>query len=675
MSLLFTHWPLLAQLSGPITDPVQVFLIILAIMLVAPLLVERLKMPGLIGLIIAGVIVGPHGLNILDRDATIELLGTVGLLFLMFLGGLETSLDDLKGNATQAITFGLATFGLPMVLGTGAMLAIGYDPLAAILVASCFASHTLVALPILNRLGIMKSRVVKVALGGTLITNILALLVLAVVVRAAEGELTLGFWLFLIPALTVYTIAVLAGVPLIGRWFFRQFGHDESAEFIFVLATLFVVSSIAGMIQVEPIVGAFLAGIALTQLIPQLSPLMNRIQFIGNTLFVPFFLISVGMLVDPLVLIGEPESLMVAGVMIGTELLSKYAAAWGMGKGFGIPTNGVMVMFGLSVAQAASTLAAITVAFNIGLVDELTINGTIAMILVSCILSPWITNRWGQQFQPQQSQEQAETSGSGPQWGGRVLVPVANPNTENNLLQLALILVKRGKGTLLPIHVVSADANEIVPAHAITQQTQLLAAAEQLAHATVAKVETIGRVDDSIDKGIIRAAAERHASSIICGWKGYSTYRENFLGGVLDNVVRLATVPVLITRFPAPLKNTRRVLLAVSEAETTRQEFKHAIALAQILAAELKSELQIVQVMAGGTTSRYRNLDLATDLKVEQLSGKSVVAASDRIEPGDLLVITASSRRIGQPVIGRAPELLARRQPEISMVIIHYPRL
>ncbi len=673
MSLLFTHWSLVAQLSGPITDPVQVFLIIIAIMLVAPLLVERLKMPGLIGLIIAGVIVGPHGLNILARDATIELLGTVGLLFLMFLGGLETSLDDLKGNATQAITFGLATFGLPMVVGTGAMLAIGYEPLAAILVASCFASHTLVALPILNRLGIMKSRVVKVTLGGTLITNILALLVLAVVVRAAEGELTLGFWLFLIPALTIYTIAVLAGVPLIGRWFFRQFGQDESAEFIFVLATLFVVSSIAGMIQVEPIVGAFLAGIALTQLIPQLSPLMNRIQFIGNTLFVPFFLISVGMLVDPLVLIGEPESLMVAGVMIGAELVSKYAAAWGMGKGFGIPANGVMVMFGLSVAQAASTLAAITVAFNIDLVDELTINGTIAMILASCILSPWITNRWGRQFQPQQGQEQEATSG--PQWGGRVLVPVANPNTENNLLQLALILVKRGEGTLLPIHVVSADANEVVPANAITQQTQLLAAAEQLAHATVAKVETIGRVDDSIDKGIIRAAAERHASIIICGWKGYSTYRENFLGGVLDKVVRLATVPVLIARFPAPLKNTQRVVLAVSEAETTRQEFKHAIALAQLLAAELKSELQIVQVMAGGTTSRYRNLDLATDLKLERLSGKSVVAASDRIEPGDLLVITASSRRIGQPVIGRAPELLARRQPEISMVIIHYPRL
>jgi Kef-type K+ transport system membrane component KefB len=288
-------------LSGPIQDPVRVFLIIVAIMLVAPLIFERLKMPGIIGLILAGVVVGPHGLNILERDETIELLGTVGLLFLMFLGGLETSLNDLKGNADKAIVFGLATFILPMAIGTGAMLMLGYGGLAAVLVASCFASHTLVALPILSRLGIMRSPSITTTLGATLITNILALLVLAVIVKANDGDLTIGFWLFLIPALTIYTIATLVGVPYLGRWFFKQFGHDEGAEFIFVLATLFVISVLADLIEIEPIVGAFLAGIALTPLIPQLSPLMNRLQFIGNTLFVPIFLISVGMLVDPLV--------------------------------------------------------------------------------------------------------------------------------------------------------------------------------------------------------------------------------------------------------------------------------------------------------------------------------------------------------------------------------------
>jgi len=205
-------------LSEPITDPVPVFLTIMAIMLIAPLLFERLKLPGIVGLILAGVVVGPHGLGLLQRDSTIVLLGTVGLLFLMFMAGLETSLDDLKYNADKAIIFGLATFAVPMVLGTVAMLLLGYGFLAAILVASCFASHTLLALPIVTKLGIMRSQAVTATLGATLITNVLALLVLAIVVKAQQGNLTLNFWLFLIPSLSLYTFATLWGVPKIGRF-------------------------------------------------------------------------------------------------------------------------------------------------------------------------------------------------------------------------------------------------------------------------------------------------------------------------------------------------------------------------------------------------------------------------------------------------------------------------
>jgi Kef-type K+ transport system membrane component KefB/nucleotide-binding universal stress UspA family protein len=660
--------------AGPIQDPVQVFLIIVAIMLLAPLIFERLKMPGIIGLILAGVLVGPHGLNILARDATIELLGTVGLLFLMFLGGLETSLGDLKGSAGKTATFGLATFLLPMAIGTGAMLAIGYPPLAAILVASCFASHTLVSLPILSRLGLMRSQPVTVTLGATLITNILALLVLAVVVRATQGELTLGFWLFLIPALIIYTAATLLGVPYLGRWFFRKFGHDESAEFVFVLATLFVVSVAADLIQIEPIVGAFLAGIALTPLIPQLSPLMNRLQFIGNTLFVPFFLISVGMLVDPLVLVRQPQSILVALVMIGAEVASKFLAAFGVSRLFKFTFNSTMVMFGMSVAQAASTLAAITVAFDIELVDELTVNGTIAMILVSCILSPWVVARWGQRQQPEAGA--ATDNQAMGLLGDRVLVPVANPSTENNLLQLALILAKRGEGTVLPIHVIASLDEPIRPA-ALTQQQQLLETAETVAHAAVVQVETIGRVDDSIDKGVIRAAAENRASLIICGWKGYSTYRENFFGGVLDNIVRLATVPVLITRFPEPLQNAQRVVLAATEQETSPYEFEQAVTLAQTLADEFKAPLHVIQFVSDPNRSRLVELDLnlpAGPVPVHQVHGNFSAKVSRSVDPGDLLLLTTGTRRIGQPVLGKAPEAVARRCPNNSMIIVHFPR-
>ncbi|WP_347239572.1 cation:proton antiporter [Microcoleus sp. FACHB-68] len=670
----------------PITAPVPVFLTIMAIMLVAPLLFERIKLPGIVGLILAGVIVGPNGLGILDRDVTIVLLGTVGLLFLMFMAGLETSLDDLKTNANKAIIFGLATFIIPMVLGTGAMLLLGYGYLAAILVASCFATHTLLALPILTKLGIMRTQTVTATLGGTLITNVLGLLVLAVVVKAHGGTLTLSFWLFLIPSLVIYTFATLWGVPKIGRWFFRRFGHDEGAEFTFVLATLFVVSYAAELIQIEPIIGAFLAGIAITQLIPQLSPLMNRIQFIGNTLFVPFFLISVGMLIDPLILVKEPRSLLVAGVMIGAEVLSKFLAAWGPGKLFGFSFNSTMVIFGLSAAQAASTLAAITVAYEIKLVDQLTVNGIIAMILVTCIASPWITERWGKKLQSELASGQKPESSAGEEllsnaasienFTSRVLVPVANPNTEDNLLQLAMILAKSAQGTLLPLHVISDKGGPISVA-AKTQQNQLLAVAETAAHAAVTAVEPIGRIDDSIDKGIVRSSEERNASLIICGWKGYSSYQENFFGSVIDNVMRRASVPVLISRFSQPIKNTTRIFLAIAQMETSSSKFQQTVGIAKIISVELKAPLQLLLVVNKNDSGLIdlESVGLEQTTPIQLVRGKFVSKVSRMLQTDDLLILTAGTNPhvFGMPALGVQPEAIARAHPEVSVIVVHFP--
>lgn len=664
----------------PITDPVAIFLVIMAIMLVAPLLFERFRLPGIVGLIIAGVIVGPHGFGLLERDSTIVLLGTVGLLFLMFMAGLETSLDDLKFNARKAIIFGLATFTVPMVLGIAAMTLLGYPLLAAILVASCFASHTLLALPIASKLGIMRSQSVTVTLGGTLITNVLALLVLAIVVKAHQGNLTLSFWLLLIPSLAVYTFATLWGVPRLGRWFFRRFGHDEGAEFTFVVATLFVVSYFAKLIEIEPIIGAFLAGIAITQLIPQLSPLMNRIQFIGNTLFVPFFLISVGMLVNPLILFQEPQALLVSAVMVVVAIVAKFVPAWGAGKLFHFDFSNIMVMFGLSVAQAASTLAAITVAYNIKLVDQLTVNGTIAMILVTCIASPWITARWGEgmkdsspkALQPPQDSPSHVT----PQY--RILVPVANPSTEDNLLQLALILAKSTGGTLLPLHVLT-DAYGSISTESKLQQERLLAAAETIAHAAVTDVEPIGRVDDSIDKGILRTAQERNANLLICGWKGYSTYRDNFFGSVIDTIARRTTVPLLITRFTQPIESTRRIIVAIADSDVNTVSCQQTLALMQTLSVELKASLQILQLLPNprSAMAACKIPGLSEEVPIQHVRGNFVSHVAQTLKLDDLLVLTHSAHpgRLGLPRLGAAPEAIARQHPEISIIIAYFPHL
>ncbi|MGB3765528.1 MAG: cation:proton antiporter [Phormidesmis sp.] len=660
--------------NSPVTDPVAIFLTILAIMLVAPLLFERFQLPGIVGLILAGVVVGPDGLGVLQRDDTIVLLGTVGLLFLMFMAGLETSLDDFKEDGDKATFFGLLTFVVPMVVGTGAMLLLGYDWLAALLVASCFSSHTLLALPVLNKLGIMRSRPVIITLGATLITNVLALLALAVIIKAFEGNLTLGFWFFLIPALSLYTFGCLWGVPKLGRWFFAQFGHDENAEFIFVLATLFIVSYIAGVIEVEPIIGAFLAGIALTPLIPQMSPLMNRIQFIGNTLFIPFFLISVGMLIDPMAIIRDPQVLLIAAVMIGAELIGKFIAAYAAGALFKIEFPGVMVMFGLSTAQAASTLAAVTVAFNIKLVDQSTVNGVVAMILATSILSPWITQRWGQNV----SSGAPKTAASSSHLARRVLVTVANPSTENTLLDLALILTKASGGTLLPLNVLS-DHLGPVSEDELQKQTRLLDEAENIAHAAATEVETIARVDDTIDGGILRTSVEQDASLIICGWKGFSTYKDNFFGSVLDSVARRARIPMLITRFTHPIANTERVLLAVNKQQALSQNFQPTLSAAQMIADQLKTSLQVLVVV--GRKQRQLTAEevnrLNVEVSLEQATGKLISRVAKRLSPNDLLMLEVNThtQRLSTrtSAVGVVPEAIARTHPDVSIVVAHYP--
>ncbi|MBW4464939.1 MAG: cation:proton antiporter [Pegethrix bostrychoides GSE-TBD4-15B] len=662
-------FPILSQ--QPITDPVTMFLVLVGVMLIAPLLFERLGLPGIVGLILAGVAIGPHGLGLLERDQTIVLLGTVGLLFLMFLGGLETSLDDLKKNAGAALSFGMLTFLVPMALGVAAMLLVGYGWLAAVLVASCLASHTLLALPVLNRLGIMKAAPITATLGGTLITNVLALLVLAVVVKAQAGALTLSFWLFLIPSLIVFTVMTLWGLPRLGRWFFLKFGHDENAEFVFVLVALFVVSYIAGLIEIEPIVGAFLVGVAITQQIPALSPLMNRIQFIGNTLFVPFFLISVGMLIDPLIIFKEPKTLLVAAVIILAELLSKFLAAWGTGQIFRWPFASSMTVFGLSMAQAASTLAAITVAFNLKIVDEATVNGIIAMILVSCILSPWVTERWGSRIEP----GEAAPSDLSLDWGKRILVPVSNPDTETSLLNLAILLSKRLEGTLLPLHVLT-DRQGKISEQQQTHQQRLLSIAENLAHAAVVDVSTVARVDHSIEKGVLRAATEHQASLIICGWKGQTSNRSGLFGNVIDSILQQATVPVLVARFPKPASMMDRIVLAIPATRQLLDADELALMLAQRLAEELKAPLELLLIYSGARTRMATPWvdELSDEIVITRTNGSLIQQISRVLKPTDLLVLPARRGRYqGKISVRRTPDAVAYRNSDSSMIVVHTP--
>ena len=421
----------------PLTDPVLKFLLILVIILAAPLLLNKLRIPHLLGLIIAGAIIGPNGLNLVLRDSGIILSGTAGLLYIMFLAGLEIDMGDFKKNSGRSFVFGMYTFLIPMALGILAGLYLLHFSIeTSILLASMFASHTLIAYPIISKLGISKDKSVSITVGGTMITDMLALLVLTVIVGMATGEIGEHFWTQLSLSILAFVLFIMLIFPIIGRWFFKQV-QDSISQYIFVLVMVFFGAYLAELAGIESIIGSFLAGLALNRLIPRSSPLMHRVEFIGNSIFIPFFLIGVGMLIDYRAFFSSFDTIFVGTVMIVIATVAKYAAAWLTQKTFHLSVDQRRVIFGLSNAQAAATLAAVMVGYNvilgqtpegepIRLLNESVLNGTILMILVTCTIASFAAQKGAHNLASQSADKKDDTTQNSKE---RILIPVSNEET------------------------------------------------------------------------------------------------------------------------------------------------------------------------------------------------------------------------------------------------------
>ena len=451
----------------PITDPTWIFFIVMIIILFAPMVLERLRIPHIIGMILAGVVIGEHGFNILERDSSFELFGKVGLYYIMFLAGLEMDMEDFKKNKSKGIVFGLLTFIIPMALGTwSSMELLGFGLTSSILLASMYASHTLVAYPIISRYGLSKLRSVNITIGGTIVTVTLALLVLAIISGMFKGEADGMFWVTMGIKVTLLTLAIVFLFPLIGRIFFRNYS-DNIMQFVFVLAMVFLGGGLMAMVGMEGILGAFLTGIVLNRLIPHVSPLMNRLEFVGNALFIPYFLIGVGMIIDVNSMFTGGTALKVAVVMTVVATLSKWLAAFLTQKIYRMSSNERNMIFGLSNAQAAATLAAVLVGNQIimengeKLLNDDVLNGTVVMILLTCVISSLATERSARKFALDEklqfgSKEEANKSEEMEQ----ILIPVANPETIENLVNLALILKESKQGNpLVALNVITDSSN------------------------------------------------------------------------------------------------------------------------------------------------------------------------------------------------------------------------
>ena len=425
------------EFALPFTNPVLIFAVLLAIVLLAPLLLKRFNVPSIIGLIVAGVIIGPFGLNLVDNNHQgVSMFSTIGLLYIMFIAGLELDLNEFISNKNKSLVFGLFTFILPLSVGFPVCYyLLGYDLSASFLTASMFATHTLVTYPIVSRMGVAKNQAVAITVGGTILTDTAVLIILALVLSGNDGGLDLAFLVRLLISLVAFSSIVFLLIPRITRWFFQQAEGEKYLHYIFVLFVVFFCGFLAELGGIEPIIGAFAAGLALNRLIPHSSALMNRIEFFGNSLFIPIFLISVGMLVDVSVVFDGPATLLIALTLTVTAIAGKWVAAFFTQVIFKYSAIQRNIIFGLSSSHAAATIAVIIVGYNAGILDEYILNGTIILILLTCIVASLVTQKSAKELAI--SQENAPLSDS--DLGAFAQDPgsIANPSNIGHHVELA----------------------------------------------------------------------------------------------------------------------------------------------------------------------------------------------------------------------------------------------
>lgn len=567
------------ELSLPLKNPVLVFSLLLFIILFAPLLFNRIKVPHLIGLIMAGAIIGEYGLNLMLRSDGIVLFGTVGLLYIMFLAGLEIDIADFKKNSGKSLVFGLYTFVIPMTLGTTMSYYFLQLPiLSSVLLASMFASHTLIAYPLISKMGIGKNRAVNITVGGTMITDTLALLVLAVIVGMTKGTVDTTFWATLSVSVILFAAIILFGFPLIGRWFFKHY-DDNISQYIFVLGMLFLGAFLAEAAGVEAIIGAFLAGLALNRLIPHTSPLMNRIEFVGNALFIPIFLIGVGMLVDYRAFIKDLETIKVAIAMTITATTGKFLAAWLTQKTFGFNKDERRLIFGLSNAQAAATLAAVTVGYKIilnqpeidaaaaeGLViapvrllNESVLNGTIVMILFTCTIASIAAQRSGQKIALKDNSDEESKNDN----EEKILLALSDEKIAEELVNTCMALKsKSNKNGLYALHVIEGTGAELNGDKAAKKlheiATDTAAAADNYMHELL-------RYDTNSASGISNVAKEQKTTDLILGINPEKGISERFLENITNGILNKTNCTTMLCKPLQPLGTIKRQIIIIPD--------------------------------------------------------------------------------------------------------------
>jgi Kef-type K+ transport system membrane component KefB len=657
----------------PLSQPVAVFAVLAMVTLAVPALARRIRMPEIVALILAGAAVGAPGLGLLGEASGLRLLSDVGLLYLMFLAGLEIDLAHLRRHNRPTLALGTTVFLLPFLAGTlAARFLLGFAWLPALLFGGLLSPYTLVPYPTVRRLGLVRDPAVAAAVGGNFVADTFALLTLAAVIGAQAGQNAGTLGLRLLGGTLLLGLIGFGVVPRMGRWFFRHRGDHDLTGFLFLFANLLGLAWLAEAAGLSPILGAFVAGIALNPLVPAESRLMNRVAFTGSVFFIPAFLLSVGMLLDLRGFVLQPAgwetALLMLGIVFGANLLNAALAR----RLFGFDRDEGWMVFGLCVNKAAAALAIALMGYRAGLFDQGVLNSAIVLILATCTVGPWVTEWAGRRLAARQKAHAA----TGTPRQQRLLVPVANPITASDLLDLALMFRdRRHHQPVIPLAVALEDAD---PREALTAAERLLA--HTLAHtaATDVPMQPETRLAPSVADGILRAATELRATTLILGWTSRAAVSRLIFSTVLDQLLPRSSQQLLVCRLEQPVHTSRRLVLLLPPMTARLSGFAETLHTLGLLLRHSGRPLLLLgeaEELAAARTSLSRNAAALPAIAEQPLAGWSsfwpALEAALRADDWVVMVGCRVSSLAWQPGLDRLPQRFVHHFPKHSLIVAY----
>ena len=579
----------------PITDPTLVFFVVLMIILFAPIVMSKLRIPHIIGMVLAGVAIGQYGFHILERDNSFELFGRVGLYYIMFLAGLEMDMEGVKKHSQQFVLFGLLTCFVPLILTyVMAITVLDYSSSASFLLGCIMASNTLIAYPIIGRYGLQQHPSVSLSVGSSMISLFMALVMLAALSGSYDGGNHWYYWPLFILKFAAFCIGSIILIPKLARYFLRRYS-DAVMQYIFVLGIMFLSAALTSSIGIEGIFGAFFSGLILSRYIPRVSPLMNRIEFIGNALFIPYFLIGVGMLINVRTIFSGIDMVWTVFLIVFFGTFGKALAAYFSSLLFRLSKADGNMMFGLTSAHAAGAIAMVLVGMRLEvapgvyLMDDIMLNGVVMMILFTCVISTLMTEHASQQIIIQEKTHLRNDISIGED-DERMLICVKYPEIAPQLLTLATtIRNQRLNRELVALNVVYDGIRSNTSRE---QGLRLLEQLQKQASASEVRMQTQVRLATNIANGIKHAFREFACSEIIMGMHVHTDINPRFWGEFIQSLYNGLNRQIILTRFVQPMNTLRRIQVAVPSRAEFEPGFHRWLERLSRLAGQLDCRIQ-----------------------------------------------------------------------------------